>query len=131
METLDGLIKALRDNDFDVRLNAATKVRSFVDTVSVLVSALMESLSQEPDCFVRCLVSSALGQLGRAAGIAVPALAKAMSTDAHEIVREYAASALGSICSSELSVAIPALAEVLSKQVDLSIRYKSTVVLGI
>jgi HEAT repeat protein len=82
---------------------------------------------KHPDQAVRLHAAAALGQMGRKARKAVPALAEALQdVDAH--VRRMAALALGDV-GPEAAAAVPALVEALNDS-HAAVRRRAVVALG-
>src|SRR5262245_50409380 len=89
------LIKALEDEDWEVRNQAAVALGVIGPEAKAAVPALIDVLQGE-DKYLRSHAATALGKVGRQAGTAVPALTRALQ-DKDEDVRRNAAAALGQI----------------------------------
>src|SRR5262245_27068730 len=104
------LIKALKDDDWQVRNQAAVALGAIGPEAKAAVPALIDVL-QEEDKYFRSHGAVALGKIGREARAAVPALIKALK-DKEEDVRREAAAALGRM-GSEAREAVADLVELL------------------
>jgi NADH dehydrogenase len=105
------LIKALKDDDWQVRNQAAVVLGAIGPESKAAVPALIDVLREE-DKYFRSHGAAALGKIGREARVAVPALIKALK-DHDEDVRREAAGALGRI-GPEAREAVAALVELLT-----------------
>jgi hypothetical protein len=105
------LVRALRDEAWQVRNQAAVALGAIGPEAKDAVPALGEVL-QEEDKYLRSQGAAALGKIGREAGAAVPILTRALR-DKDEDVRREAAAALGGI-GPEAKAAVPDLVELLS-----------------
>jgi NADH dehydrogenase len=104
------LIKALKDDNWQVRNQAAVALGAIGPEAKAAVPALIDVL-QDEDRYFRSHGAVALGKIGREAIAAVPALIKALK-DNEEDVRRDAAAALGRI-GPEAREAVADLVELL------------------
>jgi hypothetical protein len=107
------LIKALKDDDWQVRNQAAVALGAIGPEAKAAVPALVEVL-QDEDKYFRSHAATALGKIGREATAAIPALRKALK-DKDEDVRRDAAAALGCL-GPEAKAAVSDLVELLKDQ---------------
>jgi HEAT repeat protein len=130
-ESLEGrvqdLIRALKEQNRDVRKNAAVAIEKIGPAAKAAVPALIVAL-KDPDDDVRHYAAEALGRIGGEARDAVEALGEALQ-DKSKDVRQSAAWALGKI-GTEAKGAAPALIETLKDQ-DKDVRLTAAWSLGI
>jgi HEAT repeat protein len=105
------LIRALKDEDWQVRNQAAVALGVIGPEARAAVPALSELL-QDEDKYLRSNAATAVGKLGREARSAVPELTKAVK-DRDEDVRQNAAAALGRIGPEVFSALFTGSAEVI------------------
>lgn len=119
-EVVLALIKALGDENSDVRVRAADALGQIGPKASAAVPALIEALKDE-DSSVRKSAAEALGKIGSETSVAVPALIKALK-DEDSSVGSAAAYSLQQI-GPEASESVPALIEALG---DEALNYWAT-----
>ena len=93
------LIKAMGDDDSDVRSRAASALGNLGKSSDDVVSALLKAMGDDKEWNVRYIAADALGRIGKSSDDVVSALLKAMGDD-NVNVRYIAASALGQIGKS-------------------------------
>ncbi|UCG63712.1 MAG: HEAT repeat domain-containing protein [Deltaproteobacteria bacterium] len=120
------LIKALGDNESEVRMNAAEALGRIGPDANEAGPALIEALS-DSDYAVRYSAAEALGEIGYDTKEAIRALIKALG-DPDSDVRWRAASALGSI-GLDAKEAVPALIHALGDD-HHRVRYSAAEALG-
>ena len=90
---VEGIIKALGDEDKDVRMDAAGALGKIGDKRAV--DPLTAALEKDEDCDVRASAALALGIVGEGERVVVDPLIAALKKDKHWGVRASAAIALG------------------------------------
>jgi HEAT repeat protein len=78
------LIQALKDQDWQVRNQAAVALGVIGPEAKTAVPALIDALQAE-DKYLRSHAATALGQIGREAGAAVPALTSALQDKEEDV----------------------------------------------
>lgn len=109
------LIENLKDEDEQVRRDAATALGDIGPAAKDAVPALIVALKKDADEDVRRNVATALGEIGPMAKGAVPALIIALKKDVDEEVRRNTAIALGEIGPAAKD-AVPALTQALKDE---------------
>ena len=123
---MPALIEALKDDDNEVRRNAASALGRIGPAAEAAVPALIEALKDD-DNEVRRNAAFALGRIGPAAEAAVPALIEALKDEDSDVQRR-AAFALGRI-GPAAEAAVPALIEAL-KDEDSDVQRRAASALG-
>jgi NADH dehydrogenase len=102
------LIDGLKDDDWQIRNQAAVVLGTIGPAAKAAVPALVDAL-QDEDKYLRTHAAGALGKIGPDAKAAVPALIRALRDNEEDVRREVAA-ALGHI-GPDAKEALPALVE--------------------
>jgi HEAT repeat protein len=107
-DALDDLIKQLKNNDSDLRREAAKRLGEMGADAQKAGPALVTAVKSDKDLFVRRFAAQALGAVGADPKIAVPALTSLLKEDTKELT-EAAIGSLGKMGADGVSALVDAL----------------------
>jgi len=120
------LLKALQDDDKDVRFTAASSLGQLGQGNDSVIAALLKALQDKKESVRRAAAASSLGQLGQGNDSVIAALLKALQDDDKD-VRRAAAESLGQLKIEEETQLRPVLIALNHRLHDSNnlVRYKA------